>query len=1307
MAESDPSIEDSTPELRRALFGVGQVDSEQIAAALARTELLLLGESSSPAPSYDRFVLLRELGVGGCGRVYLAYDPELDRKVALKQLLRRQGSDAETSTGQAQHEAQLLREAQTLAKLRHPHIVSVYDIREVVSAQGRRSLCIIMEFVEGVTLRQWLATQERPLAEILRVFVEAGRGLEAAHGAGIVHRDFKPDNVIIDGDGRARVLDFGLSEGIDQAPTSPQTGTEGSFTGTPAYMAPEQFSGRPSDSRSDVFSYAVTLWEALVGCRPFPGSSISAVQKRICAGEIAEPPAHHRLPRRIDRLLRQALATAPDERIPSMAALLSELERDPWRPLRRAALLVGLLLLIAALSLLAFQLTRPGIIEVDVAGPHGGLRPSAVWVGDETLEVGRQSARGEVSPGVYRLRVEAPGMLPHEEVITVERGGLLRRSVALRATTGELNVELSPVGASAIVDGIEYGSRIHHQALESGNHELRASLIGHYEQRRVLEIGDTPVHEFISLATAEVWSRRHTGLRFTPIWIGDLTGDGLPELSHRTYNLITVSDPWTDRDLWTITLPPIAGQHQLWVDSDGDGLLELVTVESSDGLLTASLWQHPQHGQGEARRRWSRHVATATNSEQRRYSEPLAFASAGSGLIDDTLLLANFPTGNTVALDLSSGALRWQTPGERIGSQAIGARALGGKIIVQSEGQMVRALDGHSGALLWSVQPRGQHRVHDSVELNGDHNEDALIHADETLAAYDGADGHLLWRTAAENWSILESDGEIATIAILRGQARGDPEVSLLRSDGVIVWTKPTPPGSDIAWWPAQGEETAMVEILHASGVDFRRPSDGHLVAQVATTAAPITDPVHVDWDSDGRLDMIVGCADRTLQGLRPEQGWTGAIAFDSVIESLEASGDVDHDGYPELLVRAYGPKVITGRKSLWSRLAADAIRATPRVADVDGDGQLEIVALGAFTDRNSLHIFDAATGVLESNSRADTSQALRGATLVPRKDGGADLLVTSGRTAFRFSGRNAAVLAEAKIPVCYSRPTVADLDGDGELEVIITPWSTDAPIEIRRLEDLTLLRTIDLDGEADGTWNAALVLESPEGPMIVLGLHLGDLVAIDAGDGHELWRRHLGLRQIYSPTVADIDGDGQVELLASAAGKRRGSADLVALATRDGHELRRWPELGSILGGTKLIADSNGGRLLLAATDSQGLVAVDPNAHPKTEPRWRYPKQSAPKQMRASAPLVLARLGADKTLTALATYRDGSLHAIDADTGTLLWRFATGDPNIEATPVAADVDGDGTPEVLIAGHDRRLVVLRTPRARSFAPDSR
>ncbi|MEM7155955.1 MAG: tetratricopeptide repeat protein [Myxococcota bacterium] len=304
-----------------------------------------------------RYLVLEPLGQGAVGVVYAAYDPELDRRLALKLLQpRRAASDPEG------WRARLVREARALASISHPNVVAIHDV-----GTHRDEVFIAMELVPGGTLTQWLRQTPRSPAAIVQAFAAAGRGLAAAHEHGLVHRDFKPANVMMGDDGRVRVMDFGLARMTETELPTPATGLVGSVTdgtatgtlvGTPAYMAPEQLRGKAADARSDQFAFCVALHEALFGVRPFLGHDIDSLRDAIEQGQV-ERGSNARTSARVRRVLRRGLSAEPEARFPDMPTLLRELE-----PRRTGAWLGPMLLLLglAAGGALAHRWEEPAAV---------------------------------------------------------------------------------------------------------------------------------------------------------------------------------------------------------------------------------------------------------------------------------------------------------------------------------------------------------------------------------------------------------------------------------------------------------------------------------------------------------------------------------------------------------------------------------------------------------------------------------------------------------------------------------------------------------------------------------------------------------------------------------------------------------------------------------------------------------------------------------------------------------------------------------------------------------------------------------
>lgn len=302
------------------------------------------GTPTSPAPAtttIGKYRLDRILGSGGMGVVWAAFDPDLERKVAIKLL---------HDTGDATLRARLLREARAMARIKHPNVLTVYE----VDTDANRDF-IVMEIVEGTTLAQWLATRP-PRAAVIEALLAAGRGLVAAHDGGLVHRDFKPSNILRDTSGHICVTDFGLARGSVDAegelvvsgagatPTNdsldaPLTQT-GIVIGTPAYMAPEQFAGRIPDARTDQFAFCVTAWEALAGARPFVGATLPELEQAVNAG-----PTHliGDLPAPVRKVLARGLAPDPDARWPDLRSALAALAASSAPRRSRRAVAYGAL----------------------------------------------------------------------------------------------------------------------------------------------------------------------------------------------------------------------------------------------------------------------------------------------------------------------------------------------------------------------------------------------------------------------------------------------------------------------------------------------------------------------------------------------------------------------------------------------------------------------------------------------------------------------------------------------------------------------------------------------------------------------------------------------------------------------------------------------------------------------------------------------------------------------------------------------------------------------------------------------------
>jgi serine/threonine protein kinase/tetratricopeptide (TPR) repeat protein len=378
-----------------------------------------------------RYVVIGLLGRGGMGNVYAAYDPELDRKVAVKLVRTQRDSRLNVSEGRAR----LLREAQAIAKLSHPNVVVIYDV-----GTFEDSVFIAMEFIDGNTVGYWREHAKRSWQEILAVYLAAGRGLAAAHQAGMVHRDFKPENVMVTRSGEVRVMDFGLARlslgantaastagtrwaartaaaaaaGLDPDSTIPlgpakpendagpisesvasSRGLDSRLTetgvllGTPAYMAPEQFGGMPTDARADQFSYCVALYEGLYGERPFAGKTVAQLITSVQTGDPSDPPADSKVPAWLRRTILRGLHRDPAARYASMEELIAALSHDPAAARRRRLTVAGAVVAAGALVAAGAMTWRASQSGAKMCAT-GAQKLAGVWEGGEAGDSARK-----------------------------------------------------------------------------------------------------------------------------------------------------------------------------------------------------------------------------------------------------------------------------------------------------------------------------------------------------------------------------------------------------------------------------------------------------------------------------------------------------------------------------------------------------------------------------------------------------------------------------------------------------------------------------------------------------------------------------------------------------------------------------------------------------------------------------------------------------------------------------------------------------------------------------------------------------
>ncbi|MBX3160461.1 MAG: protein kinase [Deltaproteobacteria bacterium] len=428
------------------------------------------GSTSAPSvpatpvgSTLGRYRLERELGAGGMGVVHAAFDPDLERRIALKVLRNAAGGD--------EAQRRLLREARAMARLAHTNVVTVH---EVGSANGRDF--VAMELIEGETLADWLRAAPRRPDEIVAAFVAAGRGLAAAHEASIVHRDFKPHNVLRSHTGRIVVTDFGLAreaQPCDEAPALAMTQPAhaepsslsaltlaGAVLGTPAYMAPEQWSGGAVTPATDQFAFCVALWEALAGERPYRGPTVEDLRAQVRAGPSALDGS--KIPRRLRSVLRRGLDPEPDRRWPDLNALLAQLEPTG----RGAAIAIGggiaAAAVVGTVAFFALRRDTAESIPPPIACRAPRVAVESVWsapIAEETkVKLGAGAVKiFEAEVAAWRAAREqacAEQPVPNEARLDCLDGVLARLDVLRRAYAQVPSSDPEDVGAEIVASSV-------------------------------------------------------------------------------------------------------------------------------------------------------------------------------------------------------------------------------------------------------------------------------------------------------------------------------------------------------------------------------------------------------------------------------------------------------------------------------------------------------------------------------------------------------------------------------------------------------------------------------------------------------------------------------------------------------------------------------------------------------------------------------------------------------------------------------------------------------------------------------------
>jgi len=1249
-----------------------------------------------------RYTLLGLLGAGGMGVVYEAYDPELDRKVALKLL---HGSGAGSLASKARRE--MLGEAKTLARLSHPNVVAVHDAGRIGDGPACGAVYLAMDLVEGTTLRDWVSEQT-DWRTILTAYIEAGRGLAAAHRAGIIHRDFKPQNVLVNQDGdrlRVRVADFGL------AVLEPTHGDEGSsdstheelprLAGTPAYMAPEQIALEEVGPAADQFAFCVSLFEAVLGDHPFRRDTILEQADAVLNADPTIPSKARRIPQWLRRALFRGLSREPITRHRSMDALVATLALDRWKRLRRVLVAAAATTVIAGLGYAVAAYYEPGTVRVKVVDENGdALRGAVVRVGRETLELGPESHSGELAAGTYRLDATADNYVTHSTAIELDRGGEHIMTIALAHEQGKVDLEVQPHGATVLVDGVDRGSRLVDLSLDTGRHEIVARKVGHYERRMTVDIArGERTQAFVSLPTAVHFARRYTGPAYELQWGGDVNGDGRPEVYTRTFGQMTLIDPWKGQEVWSLHTKGIYSAMFLFDDFDGDGTTDL--LRARDGLEGwLEVFPGAQDGD-QPEPAWFKEWKVEDGDSNVVPTEATTTDVDGDGKAD--VVTAFRWQRGVVARSGLSGDVLWRHPLEEP-ALTLGATHDGGVVVMTSHALV--AFD-RTGTRQWKqVLPAGivippekrthyaRHRsrriIHSSYDLDQDGTPDVIIpirgHEDGGTWALNGKTGETLWFAQGSYdgpeyaTHPLDVTGDGVVEVLLQRNVDGHAETRLV--DAGTGEVRATMAGASAIF--LEGYDPPRIFAL-SEGHAVAYSVDGTELGRSPTPSATRHAPIPFDHDGDGRMEAFV--SDRS-PGVRVFDGDgqdVGLVLTDAPVTALLSDGDADHDGYADLLVRSAGLLRVSAMQTLWSRSSRTGLRVTPLAVDADDDGDVEVAVYGDFQREQALHILDGATGRMLAIGmknkviRTPTTAELRGQPVV--------LAQSQDRRFTASSFLDGTPLVSVDTQMSYASPGVGDANDDGRTDVMLLPWNG-GRIRMLELETQRELWGIDTDFGSFATPRIE-DLDGQAPAEVVLGFNDGGLEVRDGASGSLRWRREMGPQKFsHAPAVGHLDG--QTRLFVGDPGNET----FHALDPSTGATV--WTVQGSLPSSGPTTADvDDDGRSEIFTGTKTGLISYDWDG----EVRWHHhtSTEAFAAYVSATGQVIIADLDHDGRLEVLSSFADGSVRVLDAETGALLVRFSGTGQGMETAPAPVDVDGDGLDELLVVGHDRWLRCLRLP----------
>lgn len=1273
-----------------------------------------LAKLRATEPALARGVVLGDFligppaGAGGFGTVHRGRQISTGRPVAVKIL--RDGMDADIS-------ARFRREAAFLARFRHRHIAAVLGageeewvlppglkpeeepwLAEFVHSAKRKSF-YAMEWIEGRTLEavyragRESGAQKPSLTDLTRWFAEGAGALAAVHAAGLLHRDLKPGNLMVDGEGDIRLLDFGIARPI--APGGTLATEAGRLLGTLAYMSPEQLRANAAEAgvgpASDIYGLCATFYELFTSQRLLHHDTQGA--EALCtlklSGQRPERPRTlaHGLPWELETLLMGGLESEPADRIGSMAALEDDLRRvldnEPIRYRRPGLprrLQLGLrrnrreagVAAICALVLLAVALAwwrQPGTLELTPSPAEAQVRINGNM---QPLQNGQ--LRLSLPPGVAQLEVSAPGYETESREVLIPRGGARELALHLRHATGTLEAAAFPAGAEMILDGVTQGSRIAPRAVDSGPHVLTAFAPDRFEISRRFDLArGTLVREHFTLDQSVLWRKRNPAFQGGLVVIPDVDGDGVGEIVHNELDRLVVFASADGRELGQRFM---AGNNRRnFLSLDLGGKLGRVIVSGEDGsdpdLLFLTCDVHLDN------------VAAFRAFAPSDHSEGFTFHTATDWDGDGVLEVAVGAHDGLHLLDVARGQEIKHLPlPAGLGTPTLHACA--GKTCLWSARHnaalTVGLADMATGKMRWQAEVGASDGVL-TADLTGDGAADALVFDAKGWRVLDGktgaACGQGTWPFALGGAPalVMRKNGPLL-LALPKDPAQ--PTCALNPLTSAEIWRGPTG-ALAVQPWAGTVRQDGLLPLACDQALQLLDPNTGAPVAQVPGQTECVFEP------GSGSIDAYLAL----LRGNR-------LVALDAH-GTLQWAMRLEEAGRPvALLPNASGP----GRVVLLAHAANLAVAREPllrwfdrAVAPLQAGPQVigrRVIQLGHGQDHADMRAFDGGDGTLAWASQVQVAPNI-GPTVADLLGSGQAQVISVGRAPGESTDALLALRAEdgtlaAKWPLpgaaswMACAPAVGDLDGDGHADAVVMRWDG---------QDVVALR-----GPAGGVlWQRKLDVPMMGAPIIAdLAQDLravlvpgrnGVLYALAGKDGSVLWQTRLTAPLESAPQVLDLNGKRWV-LQSDLSG------GLCVMEAQTGKV--RWQIQGAsgvAVHGHPAVCRLGNRLLILAPMGSAGLSAFDADTHALV---WRLP---AP----VGTTPALADFNGDGVPEVVAADADGNVWIANAATGQVRWQ-AQVCGQVEADPAVADLDGDGKPEILVADMDGNLRVVNGKRVK-------